>query len=65
MEKDMNKEIMKQAGFDKEVEKVEQGLCPTCSNPIDKSEFRNSISLQEFEISGMCQNCQDSIFGKD
>ena len=61
----MNKELMKQAGFSKEVEKVEQGLCPTCSKPIDKSKFRNEISLKEFRISGMCQECQDSIFGKD
>ena len=37
------------------------GLCPICGNPI--GEFRDELSKREFEISGMCQNCQDSIFG--
>lgn len=37
--------------------------CPTCKKDI--KEFRNQISKREFEISGMCQQCQDSVFGKD
>lgn len=27
--------------------------------------FRNLLSLKEFAISGMCQECQDSVFGRD
>lgn len=47
-----------------EAEKArEKGNCPTCSNPIGI--FRNPISEREFKISGMCQECQDSVFGKD
>lgn len=42
---------------------MSQGKCPTCSKPIEK--FRNQISQREFQISGMCQKCQDSVFGKD
>jgi hypothetical protein len=37
--------------------------CPTCSNEI--GEFRNTLSAKEFSISGMCQACQDSVFGVD
>lgn len=27
-------------------------------------EFRDEISMKEYRISGLCQNCQDEIFGK-
>lgn len=26
-------------------------------------DFRNDVSRKEFTISGLCQNCQDKIFG--
>lgn len=39
------------------------GRCPTCQSEI--TEFRNDISKKEFSISGMCQKCQDSVFGTD
>ena len=41
----------------------EQGKCPTCAQAI--GQFRNEGSVIEFGISGMCQECQDSVFGKD
>ena len=37
------------------------GCCPTCSREI--GEFRDALSKKEFSISGMCQSCQDSVFG--
>lgn len=61
----MNPEIMKRAGFKKEVERVEMGLCPICGIKIETGSFRNEISKKEFKISGMCQKCQDDIFGAD
>jgi hypothetical protein len=27
--------------------------------------FRDDLSRKEFSISGMCQSCQDSVFGAD
>lgn len=27
--------------------------------------FRDELSAKEYYISGMCQDCQDSVFGKD
>lgn len=37
--------------------------CRTCSSPVSK--FRNELSEAEWRISGMCQECQDEIFGAD
>ena len=36
--------------------------CNTCSNNFPL-EFRDLISYKEFKISGICQPCQDTIFG--
>jgi len=38
-------------------------LCPCCGCDVNKEAFRDDISRREFEISGMCQQCQDSVFG--
>lgn len=37
--------------------------CPTCSREIMFSNFRDDLSRREYEISGMCQWCQDRVFG--
>ena len=55
---------MKACGFEKEVERVEKGRCPTCNKPVDfAAGFRDALSRKEFGISGMCQQCQDEVFG--
>jgi len=41
---------------------IEKGICPVCKNKI--GDFRNPTSRREYEISGMCQKCQDKIYGK-
>ena len=40
---------------------IEEKRCPLCRKPIGK--FRNELSEKEYLISGMCQECQDSVFG--
>lgn len=40
---------------------IEARLCPLCTEPI--GEFRDMLSQKEYGISGMCQNCQDKVFG--
>ena len=35
--------------------------CPTFGITVDS--FRNYISLREYSISGLCQSCQDGVFG--
>jgi len=40
---------------------IKAGNCPLCHSKITK--FRDELSKREYYISGMCQHCQDSIFG--
>jgi len=58
----MNKKIMKAAGFEKEIELVEQKKCPFCKNPVNTEDFKDALSKKEYGISGLCQKCQDSFF---
>ena len=37
--------------------------CWACEKEIKG--FRDPRSIKEFKISGMCQDCQDEVFGKD
>lgn len=41
------------------------GLCVNCKKKVNNLGFRNLKSEKEFEISGICQSCQDEIFGGD
>lgn len=38
------------------------GKCPTCRKKILSTEFKDELSVREFCISGMCQECQDEVF---
>ena len=57
----MNKEIMT-ALFPTAMQNVKNGKCPLCGINIDIKEFRDKISEKEYEISGICQKCQNEIF---
>ena len=59
----MNKDIMKIMGFEKEVKAVEENKCPLCAKDIKMEEFKDEISEVEYGISGLCQKCQDGVFG--
>lgn len=58
----MNKKLMRKAGFQKETERFEAGICRFCKRDITENEFRNEKSLREWRISGLCQRCQDKMF---
>lgn len=36
-------------------------MCVTCRKPVRG--FKDACSKREFKISGMCQACQDDVFG--
>lgn len=55
----MNLDIMKTL-FPEEMKRVADGLCPLCGLPIGK--FRDALSVKEFQISWLCQGCQDQVF---
>ena len=59
----MNDNIMRALGFDKEVDRTKFNLCPICGNPIKMEDFKDDISRKEYGMSGMCQACQDNVFG--
>lgn len=59
----MNKDIVG-AIFPEAVANVEAGRCATCGIEMKDQKFRDALSQKEFEISGMCQVCQDETFGK-
>jgi len=55
------KTMLRTAGLGKYVDKIEAGFCPTCGKPVAKEDFRDALSVKEFEINGMCQDCQDEV----
>jgi len=42
------------------LERIKKGICVGCEKEI--TDFRDNISLREHRISGLCQDCQDSVF---
>lgn len=56
--------IKNTAGIDR-IESIHKELCIDkpfgCGQPI--TEFRDALSKKEYTISGLCQSCQDKIFG--
>ena len=40
---------------------IVNATCVSCGKPADN--FRDELSAKEFQISGLCQKCQDSVFG--
>ena len=42
-------------------ESITRDTCVSCKE--DASTFNDDLSRKEFTISGLCQPCQDSVFG--
>ena len=42
-------------------EVIENNQCATCN--ADATKFRDEESEREYRISGMCQKCQDKVWG--
>ena len=42
-------------------ESIRGNACVSCGE--DASEFEDSLSRKEYGISGLCQGCQDQVFG--
>ena len=58
---DSNKPVFKL--FPEKLKAINENKCPICNNDINEAKFRDRLSLKEYGISGMCQACQDSVFG--
>ena len=57
------KQSLGKLGFQEEIQAVIEDKCPSCRKQIEVHAFRDRISVDEFKISGLCQVCQDGIFG--
>ena len=44
-------------------ERIVSGLCPFCKAEIKEEDFKDEISKLEYSVSGLCQKCQDEVFG--
>lgn len=42
---------------------IERNKCVFCKKDVVTTDFRDTISLKEYTISGICQQCQDEVFG--
>jgi hypothetical protein len=58
----MNKNIMRELGFEDWVTETEKGNCPACNKLVEERHFKDDLSRKEFAISGLCQFCQDFFF---
>jgi hypothetical protein len=54
--------VMHESLTEKQMNDTGINTCPTCQKPY--MGFVDDLSLKEYKISGMCQSCQDSAFGK-
>ena len=45
------------------VKHLKANKCPLCGEEIDMTAFRDQLSRDEFELSHICQKCQDETFG--
>ena len=60
---DFAKNNLKALGFEKEIEKVEKGLCPFCgSDKTSQKDFVDELSYREYTFSRLCQRCQNDFF---
>ena len=49
--------------FPEAADRIMQSICVTCPKDILDADFRTEVSRTEYGISGMCQSCQDAVFG--
>ena len=56
--------LTKLTGQDRrEVIKANKCMDPPFGCGGEVGEFRDELSMKEYRISGLCQECQDSVFG--
>jgi hypothetical protein len=56
-------ELLQQLMGKNRIATIKQRKCMTCDRNADY--FRDNLSLREYTISGMCQRCQDKVFGTE
>lgn len=41
---------------------INSQVCASCGKPVFPEDFRDEVSVKEYTISGLCQECQDEVF---
>lgn len=41
---------------------LNKGICVRCKNTVASTDFLDQVSANEYQISALCQECQDEIF---
>lgn len=49
----------------KEKETHKKAVCPCCETQIRLEDFTDELSFKEFEISGLCEDCQNELFEEE
>lgn len=44
-------------------ESKEKNICVMCGASCEHDDFKDDLSRKEYSISGICQKCQDDLFG--
>ena len=42
----------------------DEAHCKICNAQVNRADFIDELSIREYDISGMCQKCQDDFFGR-
>lgn len=58
---EINNFVSNIAGKDR-VKTITNNTCMFCDDP--DLDFRDELSRKEYRISGLCQHCQDTVFGE-
>tara|TARA_Y100000031_G_C7897286_1_gene237897 strand:+ start:98 stop:316 length:219 start_codon:yes stop_codon:yes gene_type:complete len=59
----VNSDLLRSIGFGTEANRVNEKKCPFCGKDVANGTFKDEVSRKEFNISGLCQSCQDRTFG--
>ena len=49
-------------GLEELFQAKEKGICPFCTREVKEEDLKNELSKKEYNISGLCQRCQDDFF---
>jgi len=44
---------------------IEKHQCPLCHNHIQPNAFKDPLSVKEYNVSSMCQQCQDAVYDEN
>ena len=59
------RDMLIKAGFINQVKRYENGDCTECGKPTTWDTLRNKDAKTLFRKVGLCQKCQDDIFGNE